>query len=477
MRLRASSGKIILGSLVASALCVVLAVVAAVLSWPRLLVPLFGLERRGSLAAALPPDPAPLTLDGLALTPLDQIDFLLPPHVRDPEPLAASDLGSASFAGEEATPGSSNYLLVLDQVALNTFVNRWLLSENSGRASYREVWVDLQPGGLILFADVNLGLRWQRAGLLFVQDGATLQATRLILGDESFALPGSGILSGRVASTAVQPQRFIEDLVVTGPLAGEARIQDLRIHPDRIEVHARATYPVPPSPDTGWQPLEPGVDLRQMDVGARYGAERATIVRLDPAVVRFHVGYDPANPRRLSDWATESGALVAINGGFFAPENDAIGVIASNRQRWGSTLGSYAGMFAVTADEQVSVRWLTTWPYDPGESLAEAVQSFPVLVKPGGQMGFPADADDGTPDRRTVIGQDRTGRIVIVVAPSGLLSLHELAAFLAGADLDLDIALNLDGGSSTGLWLSAGEREINIDSASPLPVVILIERR
>jgi uncharacterized protein YigE (DUF2233 family) len=475
--MRASSGKVVVASLAASALCVVLAVVAAVLSWPRLLVPLFGLEKRGSLAAALPPEPAPLTLEGVALAQLEQVVFLLPPTVRDLEALAASDLGAASFAGEQATPGVSNYLLVLDQAALNSFVDRWLLKENAERASYRDVWVDLQPGGLIVFADVNLGLRWQRAGLLFVQDGISLRATRLVLGDESFALPESGVLSGRVASAAVQPQRLIEDLVLAGPLPGEARIKDLRIHPDRIEVHAQATYPVPPSADTGWQPIEPGVELRQMDVGGRYGAERATIVRLDPGAVRFRVGYDPADPRRLSAWAAESGALVAINGGFFTAENNAIGIVVSNGQRWGSTLDSFAGMFAVTPEERVSLRWLTAWPYDPSEPLAEAVQSFPVLVKPGGQMGFPADADDGAPDRRTVIAQDRAGRIVVVVAPSGLLSLHELAEFLTSADLDLDVALNLDGGSSTGLWLVAGEQEIRIDSASPLPVVILIERR
>ena len=44
MRDRIGPRKIVLASLAASAVCVVLAVVAAVLSWPRLLVPLLGLE-------------------------------------------------------------------------------------------------------------------------------------------------------------------------------------------------------------------------------------------------------------------------------------------------------------------------------------------------------------------------------------------------------------------------------------------------
>jgi exopolysaccharide biosynthesis protein len=214
-----------------------------------------------------------------------------------------------------------------------------------------------------------------------------------------------------------------------------------------------------------------------MDVVAQFGTERVTIVRLDPSLVRFRVGYDPGSQRRLSTWATRSGALLAINGGFFTPENDAIGMVVSDGQRWGTSLGGYAGMFAVTAAGEVSVRWLTTWPYHPNEALAEALQSFPVLVKPGGQMGFPAGTDEGLPERRTVIAQDRVGRILIIVAPSGFLSLHEMAMFLAESDLALDIALNLDGGASTGIWLSADEREVKIDSFTPIPSVILVEMR
>jgi uncharacterized protein YigE (DUF2233 family) len=476
MHARTSPGKIVAASLIASAACAALAVIAAVLSWPRLLVPLFGLNRQGSIASALPSDLPPLPVGDRPLSGLAEVEFLLPPYVRAPVVVAASELGGASFAGESDEPGVSNYLLVLDTVAINSFADRFLHSQDAGRTSYRDVWIAPQPGGLIVFADVNLGLRWQRAGLLFVQDRASLRAVRLVLGEESFALPESGLLSGRVATAAVHPQRVIEDLVVTGPLQGEARVDDLRIHPDRIEVRMRATYPVPPSPDTGWLTLENGVELRQIDVATQYGTERATVVRLDPGLVRFRVGYDPGNPRRLSDWAAESDPVLAVNGGYYTAENTAIGVVISGGQRWGSTLSDFAGMLAVTQDQTVSVRWLAAWPYDPAEPLQEALQSFPVLVKPGGQMGFPADADDGTPDRRTVVAQDRDSRILVVVAPSGLMSLHDMAVFLTSTDLNLDAALNLDGGASTGMWLSAGEREIRVDSAAPLPVVILVER-
>ena len=103
--------------------------------------------------------------------------------------------------------------------------------------------------------------------------------------------------------------------------------------------------------------------------------------------------------------------------------------------------------------------------------------SFPVLVKPGGVMGFPADADDGNSARRTIVAQDLTGRILFIAAPRGQLSLHEMASFLAASDLEIDVALNLDGGPSTGLWLQSDENPVGIDSRAAVPSVIAVTTR
>ena len=153
----------------------------------------------------------------------------------------------------------------------------------------------------------------------------------------------------------------------------------------------RPTF-TPEPPDTGWQPLQPGVELRQIRVETDAGdeqpavsnVERLTIVRLDPAAVRFRVHYDPATSRPVSDWAKLVQSPLVINGGYFNPEGKTASLLVSDGQTWGASYGDYAGMFAVTPGEQVSVRWLRAWPYDPNEPLREAVQSFPVLVKPGG---------------------------------------------------------------------------------------------
>jgi uncharacterized protein YigE (DUF2233 family) len=242
---------------------------------------------------------------------------------------------------------------------------------------------------------------------------------------------------------------------------------------------ATATSIIPPTltplpEDTGWQNLQPEIEVRSLNVAVGTNMERVTIARLEPTAVVFRVLYAPGAPATISAWAQQTGALLTVNAGYFTEEQIVTGLTISNREVFGTSYGDFAGMFAVTESGEVSVRWLRIWPYDWSEPLREAVQCFPVLVKPGGVMGFPADADDGRPARRTVIAQDYNGRILMLIAPRGFFSLHVLATWLADSDLDVDIALNLDGGPSSGLWIP---NVATIDSMTSVPAVIAVMSR
>jgi len=107
--------------------------------------------------------------------------------------------------------------------------------------------------------------------------------------------------------------------------------------------------------------------------------------------------------------------------------------------------------------------------------LQAALQAFPMLVKPGGELGFGAERENYAKARRTVIAQDKDGRILFIVAPFGYFTLHQLSVYLTESDLNLDIAVNLDGGGSTGI-LVTNPREI-IPSRVLLPFVILVYAR
>jgi exopolysaccharide biosynthesis protein len=226
--------------------------------------------------------------------------------------------------------------------------------------------------------------------------------------------------------------------------------------------------------DTGWQLLRPGLERRSIDIYDNQGqqVEAIYLLRLDPNQFRLEVAYHET-PQNLEDWQKETNALVVVNGGYFRIENEKYlpnGLTVVNGVPLGSSYGPFAGMLAVN-DYGTELRWLEERPYNPYEQLRSALQSFPVLVKPGGVLGFPEQYEDNLKARRTVIGQDRNGQILFMVAPRGYFTLHQLSVYLTESDLNLNIAINLDGGPSSGIWL-AQPREI-IASQTLLPIVIL----
>ncbi len=166
-----------------------------------------------------------------------------------------------------------------------------------------------------------------------------------------------------------------------------------------------------------------------------------------------------------------------MNGGYFSITNErysADGLTILNGKASGRSFQGFGGMLAIDK-RGAELRWLDEKPYDPAEQLQAALQAFPMLVTPSGQLGFGAEREDQAHARRTVIAQDKDGRILFIVAPQGYFTLHQLSVYLTGSDLDLDIAINLDGGGSTGL-LVAEPREV-IASRVLLPFVVLVYTR
>lgn len=223
--------------------------------------------------------------------------------------------------------------------------------------------------------------------------------------------------------------------------------------------------------------LQPGLEKRVTPIhnGANQQVETLHIWRLDQNFFRMDVAYD-ATPRSLETWQRQTNALIVVNGGYYSIDNERYfpdGLIITDGQVSGRSFNS-GGMLAIN-DARAELRWLVQKPYNSSESLQAALQSFPILVTPGGGLGFGAERENNVSARRTVIGQDKAGRILFIVAPQGYFTLHQLSVYLTESDLNLDIAVNLDGGGSTGI-LVANPYEV-ISSNRPLPFVILVYAR
>ncbi len=231
-------------------------------------------------------------------------------------------------------------------------------------------------------------------------------------------------------------------------------------------------------PDGDWSRLQPGLERRVIQIydDKNQHVESLYLWRLDQNHFRLDVAFD-AKPKTLETWQKETNAGLVVNGGYFSINNErysADGLLIVNGKATGRSFYGYGGMLVIDRSG-AELRWLVQKPYNSHEKLQAALQAFPMLVKPGGELGFSAARENYARARRTVIAQDKEGRILFIVAPQGYFTLHQLSAYLTDSDLNLDLAINLDGGGSTGV-LVADPREV-ISSKVLLPFVILVYAR
>lgn len=208
-------------------------------------------------------------------------------------------------------------------------------------------------------------------------------------------------------------------------------------------------------------------------------SEPVYALRLNPALVSFSVLYDP-EPRSIAEWLTQTGAAAVVNGGFFTGDHRPIGRLVIDGVLFGAPLDytekiGVPGLFAVL-DNTAEIYALGRSSYTPrGMRFDQAVEAYPVLVLPGRQPAYPQNV--GHRARRTVIGIDDRGYVVIALIDSPIYTLYELAQWLAASNLNLDIALNLDGGRSSALAVGIPGEEKVYEAVVPLPIVIAIEPR
>ncbi len=238
------------------------------------------------------------------------------------------------------------------------------------------------------------------------------------------------------------------------------------------------TTPPTPAPTATPAPTSDGWDTLQEGLSARRFTPfnnllgQVIALRIDPTRFTFKAHYRPTQPLLLDAWRESLGApIVMINANFFDVNGYALGLVVSEGQFYGQSYVGRGGMFAVQNDFP-RVRSLIAEPYT-GEMFEQAVQGFPMLVLNGEAVYSTTGRDNAS--RRTVIGQDSQGRIVIVVTPLLGLSLTDISRFLADEPaLDLVTALNLDGGGSSLLDAPDGLR---VDSFDAVPVVLAVYPR
>lgn len=227
--------------------------------------------------------------------------------------------------------------------------------------------------------------------------------------------------------------------------------------------------------NTGWEQVDTAIELRRMQLHSGGVSGEFVILRLDPHTYRVRVAYDTNHPGHISEWAKAIKPIALINGGYFDASKRATALVIFDGIVRGETYRGFGGMVVVNAQGDFELRSLRQQPYDPNEPLQQAMQSAPMLIQPGGTV---SDLDtDNDRSRRTVIARDRNGRILLIICDWPLFTLKELANGLKDSDLELDAALNLDGGRSTGMYLQTDKAKLTMDSFDSVPLVLVVDHK
>jgi uncharacterized protein YigE (DUF2233 family) len=225
-----------------------------------------------------------------------------------------------------------------------------------------------------------------------------------------------------------------------------------------------------------WEQLAPGLERRTYTPGAEYLFASFTALRIDPTLYTFRVHYSLGDPLSLAAWRGRLPDAVAFfNANFFDRDGNALGLLVTDGVVYGQAYTDRGGMLQVQ-NGIVRVRSTLREPY-MGEPLEQAAQAFPMLMTDGAASYSSSRSD--RPARRTVVGQDAQGRIVVLASASLVgMRLTDLSDYLASTDLGLINAVNLDGGGSTLLALyPPDDSAALIPSFDPIPVVVAVYPR
>lgn len=226
--------------------------------------------------------------------------------------------------------------------------------------------------------------------------------------------------------------------------------------------------------DGGWRQVDAAMEMRTPRLAANGQASHLTVIRFDPASYQIRVKYDVANAGSIREWFEAIKPVAIINGGYFDQNRKATALVIFDGIRTGESYQGFGGMVVINAQGQFELRSLRQQPFDPNEQLQQAMQSAPMLIQPGGVVSeFEPDNDRS---RRTVIARDTQGRIMLIVSDAAIFTLSELAQALKQSDLEIDAALNLDGGRSTGMYVRTETADVRIESFDKLPLVLAVQR-
>lgn len=206
--------------------------------------------------------------------------------------------------------------------------------------------------------------------------------------------------------------------------------------------------------------LASGATLHQFTASAD-GAVEFTVVRFNAKQCALRIVNQPdrATATSLATAMMDMNAIAGVNGGFFTPTFESLGLSISQGKRSGSwQRSSLLGGVVVVKKGRPVLLWRDE--FQDSTSITELLQAGPRLVNNGQPV---AGLENRSSRSRTFIATDNAGQWLLGICE--YTTLAELSQLLSTPGLVPGIkiarALNFDGGKSTALWARANSGHVH----------------
>lgn len=213
-----------------------------------------------------------------------------------------------------------------------------------------------------------------------------------------------------------------------------------------------------------WEPVVPGVEYRHI---VREGVD-AHAVRVDLGSECVAVLATPAGDRgvTVSEFARRQGAVVAVNGDYFDPALNPIGLAMGGGEVWARADERVRRQEVVAVGgRRVEIIPRVAPLREPVAWMTGAISGWPMVVEDCAPVAKLPGSDYFThaPHPRTAVGLSADRQHLLLLVADGRRedapgpTLPELAALMV--EVGACTAVNLDGGGSSALWVR--ERIVN----------------
>lgn len=225
-----------------------------------------------------------------------------------------------------------------------------------------------------------------------------------------------------------------------------------------------------------WQSLKPGLEYASIPIGENNLKGQLHAFKINLNKYQLHLATASAISRNAATAQTlgeKHNALVAINGGFFSPDRQLLGLRVDN----GDIINpvrpiSWWSVFYVKNNKAYITR---AKYYHHSNSVSFAVQAGPRLVINGRIPSLKPGLDE-----RSAICINRNGQVIIAATENTPISTQTLAQTLDASEKDGGLgcynALNLDGGSSSQLYASIDKFTLNVPNFNQVTDAIIVTK-